>query len=110
MSATAVLATTVPSIPAMKDFTFKVNLIAMVRVRAADEPVARQVVPMVLGAPGSTEIALANENNAATGHDARVTDVSFSIASLTPINGGGVSPVNMKDPTAPAPAARPRRK
>jgi hypothetical protein len=35
---------------AMKDFAFKVNLVAVVRVRAADESVARQVVPEVLGA------------------------------------------------------------
>jgi hypothetical protein len=94
----------------MKDFTFKVNLIAVVRVRAADERVARKVVPAVVAPPGTLEIALANENNAARGHDARVIDASFSIASLTPIDGGGVRPVNMKDPTAPAPAARPRRK
>jgi hypothetical protein len=31
----------------MSEFTFKVNLIAVVRVRAADESVARQVVPTV---------------------------------------------------------------
>ena len=51
----------------MSDFTFKVNLVAVVRVRAADESVARQVVPTVLGAPGTVEIGLANENNAAVG-------------------------------------------
>ena len=33
----------------MKDFAFKVNLVALVRVRAADENVARKVVPTVLG-------------------------------------------------------------
>ena len=51
----------------MKDFAFKVNLVALVRVRAADESVARKVVPTVLGAPSTVEIGLANENNAATG-------------------------------------------
>ena len=51
----------------MSEFTFKVNLVAVVRVRADDESVARKVVPMVLGAPGSVEIRLANENNAAVG-------------------------------------------
>jgi hypothetical protein len=95
---------------AMKDFAFKVAFVAVVRVRAGHESVARQVVPAVVEAPGALEIALANENNAATGHDAQVTDVSFSVVALTPINGGGVRHVNMKDPTAPAPAARPRRK
>ena len=48
--------------PAMKDFAFKVNLVALVRVRAADESVARKVVPTVLGAPSTVEIGLANEN------------------------------------------------
>src|SRR5262245_38555542 len=42
----------------MKDFAFKVNLVAVVRVRAADESVARQVVPDVLGAPSTVEIGL----------------------------------------------------
>jgi hypothetical protein len=93
------------------DFAFEVNLTAVVRVRAADESAARKVVPTVLGAPGTIEIALANEANAATGQDGRVTDVDFSIASLTPIKGDGGPPVNMKDPTAPGPAgARSRRK
>jgi hypothetical protein len=32
---------------AVKDFIFKVNLVAVVRVRAADENIARQVVPNV---------------------------------------------------------------
>ena len=68
----------------MEDFTFKVNLIAVVRVRAGDESVARKIVPTVLGAPGIAEIRLANENNAATGSHATVTDVDFSIGSVVP--------------------------
>jgi hypothetical protein len=56
----------------MEDFTFKVNLVAVVRVRAGDESVARKTVPTVLGAPGIAEIRLANENNAATGRHATV--------------------------------------
>ena len=93
------------------DFAFEVSLTALVRVRATDESAARKVVTTVLGAPGTIEIALANEANAATGQDGRVTDVDFSIASLTPIKGDGGPPVNMKDPTAPGPAgARSRRK
>ena len=71
--------------PAMKDFAFKVNLVAVVRVRADDESVAREVVPMVLGTPGTVEIRLANENNAARGHHATVTDVDFSIGSVKPL-------------------------
>ena len=63
----------------MKDFAFKVNLVAVVRVRADDESVARKIVPTVLGAPDTVEIRLANENNAAGSHHATVTDVDFSI-------------------------------
>jgi hypothetical protein len=70
--------------PTMEDFTFKVNLVAVVRVRADDESVARKIVPTVLGAPGTVEIRLANENNAAGGHHATVTDVDFSIGSVKP--------------------------
>ena len=72
----------------MEDFTFKVNLVAMVRVRAGDESVARKIVPTVLGAPGIAEIRLANENNAATGSHATVTDVDFSIGSVKPLKAG----------------------
>jgi len=68
----------------MEDFTFKVNLVAVVRVRAEDESVARKIVPTVLGAPGIAEIRLANENNAARGRHATVTDVDFSIGSVVP--------------------------
>ena len=74
--------------PAMKDFAFKVNLVAVVRVRADDESVARKVVPTVLGAPGTADIRLANENNAAKGHHATVTDVDFSIGSVKPLKAG----------------------
>ena len=64
----------------MKDFMFKVNLVAVVRVRAPDEGVARKVVPTVLRAPGTVEIGLANENNAAVGNRATITDVDFSFS------------------------------
>jgi hypothetical protein len=51
----------------------------MVRVRAADASVARKVVPSVLGAPGTLEIKLANDNNAALQYDAIVINVDFSV-------------------------------
>ena len=51
----------------MSDFAFKVNLVAVVRVLAAEENAARRVVPTVLGAPSAAEIGLANQNNAALG-------------------------------------------
>jgi hypothetical protein len=66
----------------MRDFEFKVNLVAVVRVRAADERVARQVVPDVLGAPSTDEICLANRNNLDLGHDAAVTSVDFSVGQV----------------------------
>jgi hypothetical protein len=73
----------------MADFTFKVNLVAVVRVRAGDESVARKVVPTVLIPPGTVEIRLANENNAATGHHATITGVDFSIGSVEPFEKSG---------------------
>ena len=73
----------------MKDFGFKVNLVAVVRVRADDESIARKVVPTVVGAPDPADIRLANENNAAKGHHATVTDVDFSIGSVKPFKKSG---------------------
>jgi hypothetical protein len=63
----------------MDDFVFQVNnVVAVVRVRAADK-IARGR-STILGAPSSTEIALANENNIlVTGRDAKVTSVDFSM-------------------------------
>ena len=91
----------------MGEFVFKVNLIAVVRVRAADESVARNAVPSVLGAPGSAEIGLANQNHAALGRDATVTDVDFDVGSIKLANGrsdlGGTE-------AAPVRAARVRHK
>ena len=74
--------------PAMEDFTLKVNLVAVVRVRADDESIARKVVPTVVGAPGPADIRLTNKNIAAMGRDAAVTDVHFSIASVKPLKAG----------------------
>jgi hypothetical protein len=61
----------------MNEYAFEVRLRAVVRVRASDEGVAREVVSSVLGAPGSVEINLANENNAGLGQPATVTNVDF---------------------------------
>ena len=66
----------------MREFAFKVNLVAVVRVRAADESIARQVVPEVLGAPGSIEIGLTNQNVRAMGREVTVTGVDFSIGQI----------------------------
>jgi hypothetical protein len=61
----------------MNDYTFEVTLRAVVRVRAENEELACKVVPSVLGSPGSVEIGLANQNNAAIGNPSTVTDVEF---------------------------------
>ena len=90
----------------MEDFTFKVDLVAVVRVRAGDDSVARKIVPTVLGAPGTLEIRLANENNAAVGNHATITDVdfSFSLGSIKRFGG------KAQDSTALLRPARFRRK
>jgi hypothetical protein len=61
----------------MNEYVYEVTLRAVVRVRATDEETARKVVPTVLGAPGTLEIGLANQNNEAVGRAATVTDVDF---------------------------------
>ena len=61
----------------LNEYVYEVKLRAVVRVRAADEEVARKVVPTVLGSPGTVEIELANQNNASIGQTATVTDVDF---------------------------------
>jgi hypothetical protein len=66
----------------MDDFVFEVDVVAVVRVRAANESVAREVVPTVLGPPSSTEIALANENNVLVSRDAVVKSVDFAIGPI----------------------------
>jgi hypothetical protein len=66
----------------LKDFAFKINLVAMVRVRADAEKAARKIVPTVLRAPDTTELRLANENNAGLGEIATVTGVDFSIGPI----------------------------
>jgi hypothetical protein len=62
----------------MSEYVFEVRLRAVVRVRASNEEVAREVVPSVLGPPGGLEIGLANENNAAVGWSATVAEVDFT--------------------------------
>ena len=84
----------------MSDFAFKVNIVAVVRVRAADENAALKVVPTVLGAPGAAEIRLANENNALSCNDAIVTNVDFLVEE------GSIKLVETDEAPAPAPAAR----
>jgi hypothetical protein len=65
----------------MNDYVFEVQLVAAVRVHGVDENDARKVISSVLGSPGMEEVRMANENNAALGRNALVTDVDFSIAN-----------------------------
>ena len=61
----------------MNEYSFEVGLRAVVRVQASDPDEARKVLVSVLGAPGSQEIELANQNNRGIGGDAAVTAVDF---------------------------------
>ena len=70
----------------MNEYTFEVRLRAVVRVRAENEELACKVVSSVLGAPGSVEIRLANENNAAIGNPSVVTEVDFFQESAPKLN------------------------
>ena len=58
---------------------------------AADEAAARKGVPAVLAAPGYAEISVANDDNAALGINATVTNVDFfpklSSVAVTGFNG-----------------------
>jgi hypothetical protein len=85
----------------MADFSFEAKLVTVVRVRAADENVAREVVPTVLRAPGTVELRLANEGNAAIFKDAIVTNVDFSVEE------GSIKLIETDGVPAPAPAIRP---
>jgi len=81
--------------PLAPEYAFKVNLVAVVRVRAANETVARRALPSVLGPPGTVDIKVTNENNAALGVNAVVTDVDFSIeegAALFEVDGARIKP------------------
>jgi hypothetical protein len=74
-------------VPAVKEFAFKVGLIARVRVQDS----ARKAVPTVLAAPGIADIRIANENViVGLGIDAVIDDVNFNSASdlvLLEVNG-----------------------
>ena len=63
----------------MANFSFKTNLIAVMRVRARDEMAARKVVPTALRGPSAVEIRLANEGTALLYEGAIVTNVDFSV-------------------------------
>jgi hypothetical protein len=63
----------------VREYAFQVKLVAVVRVRATDEVLARKVIPSVLGSPGTAEIRLVNESNNSLGSKATVTAVDFFV-------------------------------
>jgi hypothetical protein len=63
----------------VQEYAFQVKLVAVVRVRATDEVLARKVIPSVLGSPGTAEIRLVNESNNSLGLKATVTVVDFFV-------------------------------
>ena len=75
----------------MKTFVFETTIDALVRVRASDEDSARKVIPTVLGAPGTADIRIANENvGIGLGIQAVIDEVKFNAApglTLLEVNG-----------------------
>jgi hypothetical protein len=69
----------------MPEFAFEVDLVARVRVCAADADSACQVVPSVIAAPGPDEIALANATHTL---DVAVTAVDFTADRKIKLVGG----------------------
>lgn len=59
------------------EYSFEVGMQALIRVQASDPNAARKVLESVLGAPGSRDLELANENNHGVGWEATVTAVDF---------------------------------
>jgi hypothetical protein len=65
----------------MNEYVFEVKLRAVVRVRAPSKDEASKVVASAIGSPGTLEIELANQANAALGRAAAVTAVNFQHTS-----------------------------
>ena len=63
----------------MQEYAIKVKLTAIVRLRAANETVARRAATSVLLSIGAEDIRIANDNHAALTGDATITKVSFCV-------------------------------
>ena len=63
----------------MQEYLFEVRLIAVVRVRARNENLAREVATSALGSPSTEEISLANEADFLMGREATIIAVDFSV-------------------------------
>jgi hypothetical protein len=63
----------------MQDYEFEVTIVAVVRVRAENEGLARQVVgSSALASPSTEEIRMANEGEFVLGKQATIIAVDFS--------------------------------
>ena len=63
----------------MQEYLFEVGLVAVVRVRAQNENLAREVATSALGSPSTEEIRLANEADFLMGREATIIAVDFSV-------------------------------
>jgi hypothetical protein len=63
----------------MQEYVFEVRLVAVVRVRAENESLAREVVVSALGSPSTEEVRLANEADFLMGKQATILAVDFSV-------------------------------
>jgi len=63
----------------MQEYLFEVGLVAVVRVRAQNENLAREVATSALGSPSSEEIRLANQADFLMGREATIIAVDFSV-------------------------------
>ena len=61
----------------MWEYVFEVRLVAVVRVRAQNESLAREVVASALGSPSTEEVRLANEADFLMGRQATIVAVDF---------------------------------
>ena len=63
----------------MQEYLFEVRLVAVVRVRARNENLAREVATSALGSPSTEEVRLANEADFLMGREATIIAVDFSV-------------------------------
>jgi len=75
----------------MQEYLFEVRLVAVVRVRARNENLAREVASSALGSPSTEEIRLANEADFLMGREATIIAANFSVdeSSTKLIEDGG---------------------
>ena len=63
----------------MQEYLFEVRLVAVVRVRARNENLAREVATSALGSPSTEEIRLANKADFLMGREATIIAANFSV-------------------------------